>query len=315
MSTSPSSQPLLTDERHIILTMVRDQQISVDQAERLLIATASHATSAAAALAAYSSPSSGVSAVALTLVEVKATLSLDHGHTWVAADQVELNGHSNDVLTYLIPKGGVDKVQVTARFPAPNKHGQWSHRAFVTKLLLHPAIVRYTFENALGQVTSLDVAFQNPPLAPLPSRDPLTDWFFIDMDHLDDFTRSYAKVTTRPPPLNDSTDTDTTLFVLHSCHKNGPTSSYSVTARTVRLWRSQLNHRLQHPIQSTPTELEYVPLLAISEPNKVEWTAGFDSTRSTLVLLRVKLMYENDVAEDSWVLDWPAVTASHFPSS
>ncbi|RHY51871.1 hypothetical protein DYB30_012363, partial [Aphanomyces astaci] len=120
---------------------------------------------------------------------------------------------------------------------------------------------------------------------------------------------------TRPPPLNDSTDTDPTLFVLHSCHKNGPTSSYSVTARTVRLWRSQLNHRLQHPIQSTPTELEYLPLLAISEPNKVEWTAGFDSTRSTLVLLRVKLMYENDVAEDSWVLDWPAVTASHFPSS
>ncbi|ETW03842.1 hypothetical protein H310_05198 [Aphanomyces invadans] len=309
-TTSTSALSLLADERNLILTMVRDHTISVDDAERLLTATATHASSAAAAAAlASSAPSNSI--VAYTLVEVGAQLSLDRGQTWIRADAVQLNGQSNDVVTYQIPQGGVDKVQVAARFPAPTKQGQWGNRAYLTRLLVHPAILRYTFENAIGQVTSVDVAFQNAPLSPLPSRDPATDWFFLSLDHVDDLSRSYAKVT-RCPPTDPSTNDPLTLFVVEHCYNGGTTSSYAITGRSVRLWRSQLGRvrRLHGQTQSDAVEKlpSQLPLRDMSEMGRVEWTAVFDSTGSTLVALRAKLVHKTDVAEDAWVLDWPALS-------
>ncbi|KAF0689493.1 Aste57867_19050 [Aphanomyces stellatus] len=273
--TSPISYAS-SEDRKAILNMVRDHKISVDEAERLLLATSSHAV----ATSSGSASSSGI-----VLVDVHASLCV--GDSWIKADQVTLNG-ATDILHTV---NGVDKVQLLCRFPAPDKSGQWSNRSFLTRYTVEPSILRLTFESATGQTRILNVAVQNPPLDRLPERDVGVDLFFLSLDHIQDFSRSYIKIK-RP---SDDADTyySRPVFVIHVY--NGSTTTHTISARTVRVWCAK--KRL-----AGGSEL---PLEDISDAGRVEFTGVFDD--ATMLALRVKLYGEqgsNESVEDTWVVSW-----------
>ncbi|CAK4120274.1 unnamed protein product [Aphanomyces euteiches] len=282
-TTSPIAHAS-SEERKLILIMVRDHKISVDDAERLLLATANHATATAT--------SSGTTSQAITIVDVRAKLSLDNGATWIPADNVTLNG-ADDILYQV---SGIDKVSLNCRFPAPDKQGQWSRQSYLTRLASEPALLQVSFESALGPTAQLQVAYANPPLSRLPERNASSDLFFLHVDNVREFSRSYVKVT-RPSTENE---TPRVLFAIHVSH-DGSTTTYEITPRHIRTWLAQ-QRRLG------PAEM---PLDNLSQANRVEWTAVFsnsvDKDNAGLVALRVKLFDGGDAnlwAQDTWVIDY-----------
>ncbi|OQR84981.1 hypothetical protein ACHHYP_12448 [Achlya hypogyna] len=265
----------LSEERKMILQMVHDRQISVDEAERLLLATAKTLVAPA-------------TDATITLVDVACALSLDDGVTWTAAQGVTWDGQ--EALLLRLSRGDVLRCKAEALFAAPTKTGQWRSRSFLTRMHATPARLRWTVESAAGDTCTVETAFMNPPLEPLPALNPVEDWFFASLDVLADFSRLYVRIQ-RPTP-DEAAATPRVLWKVVCALTY--TTTYTVTPTTVRTWC--LEHQA---VQSQPT----MALANLSDAGKVEWTGHFDN-ESRLVGLCVKLLDGEVFAEDTWVVPW-----------
>ncbi|KDO28332.1 hypothetical protein SPRG_06571 [Saprolegnia parasitica CBS 223.65] len=271
----------LSAERKHILEMVHDRTINVDEAERLLIATAKTAPLAAA-------PDGSI-----TLVDAACHLSVDDGATWTSASHVTWD--NSDALLLKVLRGDVLRCKASALFPAPTKQGQWRNQSFLTRRMSTPARLRWTVESAFGDTCTLETSFRNPPLAPLPTKRMADDYFFAHIDAIDHgFERRCVRI--QRPTKDDEMSSPRALWKVVSATMH--TTTHSVTTRTLRTWRRQL----------APGQTE-LPLTSVSEPGSVEWTGLFDAD-ARLVALRVKLLFDDAVAEHTWDVPWTQVAAT-----
>ncbi|EQC26398.1 hypothetical protein SDRG_15743 [Saprolegnia diclina VS20] len=271
----------LSAERKHILEMVHDRTISVDEAERLLLATAKTA------------PLAATSDGSLTLVDAACQLSVDDGVSWTTATNVTWDNH--DALLLKVLRGDVLRCKASALFPAPTKSGQWRNQSFLTRRMTTPARLRWTVESAFGETCTLETSYLNPPLAPLPTKHVSNDFFFAHIDTIDEgFERRFVRI--QRPTKDDEISSPRVLWKMVSA--TGHTTTHSVTTRTLRKWRLEL--------AAGQTEL---PLVSVSEDGCVEWTGLFDAD-ARLVALRVKLLVDDAVAEHTWDVPWTQVAAT-----
>lgn len=192
-------------ERVMILNMVKDKQISVDEACKLLGAVDTSRTA----------PDDPV-----TIIECR-TDFLVKGE-WVRSRKTTVSVDGKGELPFTVGPKAVAKVTVSSVCDAPTKSGSWINRAYTSRL--EPISMRLTFETMEGQVASKNIIYRNPA-TDFPTKKP-TDLFFTFCDDTLSWERGYVRIT--PPEDNK----ETALFTVNV---NGSTR-YTILLSYLQSW-------------------------------------------------------------------------------
>jgi hypothetical protein len=197
-----------TEERILVLNMLKDGKVSVDEGIKLLGAL-------------DSSPHTDGP---ITMIELSARAYLDDKWVEPIALQVVPGGAAEEnrakALPFNVPPRNAAKLVVSCTFQAKDKTGQWFNKAFLARL--SPVLLELTLEEMSGAKASVKSMFANPPAYFTPKKPDA--WFWLEVDHVATWRKEHVAIL--PPDT-----TEGSMFQIEA-----PSMKWSITCVQLQTW-------------------------------------------------------------------------------